>query len=128
MANTTRPLSPHMQIYGWHLSMVLSIVHRATGIALGFGTLLFVWWLLAAAAGPEAFAQVSGFMGSFLGLLMLFGWTWALIYHFLNGIRHLVWDVGYAMDIDSVYKSGMIVVIASVAITVLLWIVGLVIR
>lgn len=128
MANTTRPLSPHMQIYGWHLSMVLSIVHRATGIALGFGTLLFVWWLLAAAAGPEAFAQVSGFMGSFLGLLMLFGWTWALIYHFLNGIRHLVWDVGYGMDIDSVYKSGMIVVIASVAITVLLWIVGLVIR
>lgn len=128
MANSTRPLSPHMQIYGWHLTMVLSIVHRATGIALAVGTLLFVWWLLAAAAGPEAFARASGFMGSFVGIVMLLGWTWALVYHFLNGIRHLVWDAGHFMDIDSVYRSGMFVVIASVAITVLLWIVGLILR
>lgn len=127
MANAPRPLSPHMQIYGWHLSMVLSIVHRATGIALALGTVLLVWWLLAAASGPEAFAGVSGFMRSFIGLVMLFGWTWALVYHFLNGIRHLVWDVGYGMDIDSVYKSGMIVVVASVAITVVLWIAALII-
>jgi succinate dehydrogenase / fumarate reductase cytochrome b subunit len=127
MANAPRPLSPHMQIYGWHLSMVLSIVHRATGIALAFGTILLVWWLLAAASGPEAFARVSGFMGSFLGVVMLFGWTWALIYHSLNGIRHLVWDVGYGMDIDSVYKSGVAVLGASIGLTVLLWIIGLII-
>ena len=128
MANATRPLSPHMQIYGWHLSMVLSILHRATGIALAIGTLLFVWWLLAAAAGPESFARASGFMGSFIGMIMLFGWTLALVYHFLNGIRHLVWDAGYGMEIENVRRSGVIVVVATVAITVVLWIVGLVIR
>src|SRR3546814_14304176 len=88
MANVERPLSPHLQIYRWPVTMATSILHRATGIALAVGSLLLAWWLLAAAAGPDYYSMVQAIMGSWLGRLVLFGFTWALLYHLLSGIRH----------------------------------------
>src|ERR1700761_649311 len=93
-----RPLSPHLQIYRWPVSMATSILHRVTGIALGVGTLLLTWWLVAAASSDPAFNTAQWFIGSTVGLLLLFGWTVALIYHFFNGVRHLLWDTGIGFD------------------------------
>src|SRR5260370_21599822 len=92
MTSDPRPLSPHLQIYRWQLTSVMSILHRASGIALAAGTILLVWWLAAAASGPGPLATVQGFLGSWFGLLLLFGWSAALFYHLCNGIRHLWWD------------------------------------
>ncbi|WP_119167539.1 succinate dehydrogenase, cytochrome b556 subunit [Algihabitans albus] len=122
-----RPLSPHLQVYRPQLTSVLSILHRITGLALAGGTLLLVWWLVAAAVGPEAYASATGFIGSWLGLFMLLGWSAALFYHLANGIRHLVWDAGYGFELETVYRSGWAVVIATIALTALAWIIGLVI-
>jgi succinate dehydrogenase / fumarate reductase, cytochrome b subunit len=121
MQTSERPLSPHLQIYRWQLTMTLSIAHRATGIALSVGTLLLIWWLVAAAAGPDPYAAVQGFMRSWLGILFLLGWSFSLFYHLCNGIRHLVWDTGYGLDIKSVYQSGWTVVVASLGLTILAW-------
>lgn len=123
-----RPLSPHLQVYRPQLTSVLSIMHRGTGVALSLGTVLLVWWLMAAASGPSAFALVQGFVGSWIGLLLLFGWSFALFYHLANGIRHLFWDAGYGFDMKTVYASGWVVVAASGALTVLAWIIGLAAR
>lgn len=126
MANgNSRPLSPHLQIYRWQWTMALSILHRATGVALAVGTLLLTWWLVAAAVGPEAFAKVQGFIGSPLGLLMLFGWSFALFYHLAAGVRHLVWDAGCGFDLPSAEKGAYIVIGASLILTVATWVVGL---
>lgn len=122
-----RPLSPHLQVYRPQVTSVLSIMHRFTGIALSVGTLLLVAWLVAAAKSPDAYAAVAGFIGSWLGVVLLFGWTAALVYHLLNGIRHLAWDAGYGFELQEVHRTGWTVVIASAALTVLLWIIGLVI-
>lgn len=116
-----RPLSPHLQIYRPQITSVLSILHRITGVGLLLGGVLVVWWLLAAATGPEYFALVDGLITSWLGHLVLLGLTWALCYHFLNGIRHLVWDTGRGFDLEMVDKSGMAVVIGSAVLTALLW-------
>ncbi|WP_421707736.1 succinate dehydrogenase, cytochrome b556 subunit [Algihabitans sp.] len=121
-----RPLSPHLQVYRPQLTSVLSILHRITGLALASGTLLLVWWLVAAAVGPEAYAAASGFIGSWLGLFMLLGWSAALFYHLANGIRHLVWDAGYGFELETVYRSGWAVVVATVALTALAWLIGLI--
>jgi succinate dehydrogenase cytochrome b subunit len=121
----SRPLSPHLQIYRWPLSMALSICHRATGVALSVGTLLLVWWLVALASGPDTFAAAQGFMGSWLGKLMLLGWTFSLFFHLANGIRHLFWDAGYGFENKTTTASGWTVVVASVALTVIAWIAGL---
>lgn len=126
MANgTSRPLSPHLQVYRWQWTMALSILHRATGIALTVGTLLLAWWLIAAAAGPDAFAAAQGFIGSPLGLLMLFGWTLALFYHLAAGLRHLVWDAGYAFELQSAQLGAYIVLGAAAGLTLVAWVVGL---
>lgn len=119
-----RPLSPHLQIYRPQLTSILSIVHRMTGVGLALGALLVVWWLLAAATGPGYFAVVDGLLTSWFGLLVLLGSTWALAYHLLNGIRHLVWDMGYGFELETVDKTGWAVVIGSGALTVLLWLVA----
>jgi succinate dehydrogenase / fumarate reductase cytochrome b subunit len=121
MSSTERPLSPHLQVYRWQLTMALSIAHRATGLALVAGTLLLVWWLVAAATGAAAYAQVQGVLRSWLGLLLLFGWSLSLFYHLCAGIRHLVWDTWHALDIKSVYQTGWTVVVASIGLTVLAW-------
>lgn len=124
MAAQDRPLSPHLQIYKPQLTSVLSITHRATGIALAVGTLLLVWWLAAAAAGPEAYEAAQGFIGSVLGRLLLFGWTYALFYHLCNGIRHLFWDAGRGFELVNAYRSGWAVVLVSIALTVVAWVWG----
>lgn len=120
-----RPLSPHIQIYRWPLSMALSILHRVTGIALSVGTLMLTWWLVAAASSDQAFDRAQWFMGSALGLLLLFGWSLALIYHFFAGIRHLAWDSGVGFDAPTYNTTGWGVVIATGACTVLVWVIGL---
>ena len=124
MASANRPLSPHIQVYRWQWTMLLSISHRATGVALAVGTLLLVYWLAAAASGPESFATAQAVIGSFFGRLLLFGWTFALFYHLCNGIRHLVWDLGLGFDLETAYRSGLAVVGASGVLTVLSWILG----
>ena len=124
MQSDKRPLSPHLQVYKPQLTSMLSILHRLTGVALAAGTLLLVWWLVAAAAGPEAFGTVQAFVGSWLGRLLLLGWTFALLYHLCNGVRHLVWDVGWGFELTQVYASGWIVVGASVGLTIIVWILG----
>lgn len=122
MSMDNRPLSPHLQIYKPQLTSVLSILNRATGIALSVGTLLLVYWLVSLAAGPQAYADARGVLGSVLGQIALFGWSWALFYHLCNGIRHLFWDAGQGFQLDTVYKTGWAVVAASLLLTALLWI------
>jgi succinate dehydrogenase / fumarate reductase cytochrome b subunit len=123
-----RPLSPHLQIYKPIMTMVMSILHRITGGALYFGTILVAWWLVAAAAGPEYFATVSDIYGSILGRLVLFGFTWALVHHMLGGLRHFVWDMGYGFGREAREWMARATIIASVAVTILLWVVGYAVR
>jgi len=118
---TARPLSPHLQIYRWQLTMVLSIIHRMTGVALAAGTILLIALLLALAAGPDAYQSVRAFCSSWLGLLLLFGWSWALCFHMFNGLRHLLWDVGWGFEIPRAYLTGWTVVAASLVMTALIW-------
>ena len=122
MASQNRPLSPHLQVYKPQLTSVLSITHRATGVALAVGTLLLVWWLVAAATGESAFADVQAFIGSWFGRLLLFGWSYALFYHLCNGIRHLFWDAGKGMELETAYSSGRLVIAASIILTAAVWI------
>lgn len=124
-AKTSRPLSPHLQIYRWPITMLVSILHRVTGVGLYAGTLLLACWVIAAAAGPEQFATVSAVYGSFIGRLILLGYTWALVHHLLGGIRHFIWDVGAGFskpERDTLAKAN---IIGSIALTILIWAVGL---
>lgn len=123
-AQAERPLSPHIQIYRPMLTTMMSIAHRITGAALFFGTALLAWWLLAAATGPEAFATARWFMGSIPGLLILFGYTWALIHHMLGGIRHLIWDTGRGFDLPTVEILARATLGGSIALTVIVWVIG----
>lgn len=125
MANASnRPLSPHLQVYRPQLTSVLSILHRLTGLALGGGAVLLAWWLIAAAAGPEAFAAVQWFNGGWIGRLILLGFTFSLFYHLFNGIRHLFWDTGAGFEMRTANATGWIVVALSVGFTGLAWIVA----
>ena len=121
---TERPVSPHMQIYRWPLPMLMSILHRITGCALYFGTLLMAWWLTAAGSGPKAYGKVASFVDSYFGRLVLFGYTWALIHHMLGGIRHLIWDTGRGFSQQEREGLALATGVGSVILTVLLWIVG----
>ena len=118
-----RPLSPHLSVYRPQWTSVLSICHRITGVGMTLGAGLVVWWLLAAATGEDYFEFVDGILTSWLGHLVLLGLTWALAFHFLNGIRHLWWDTGRGYDLDKVEMSGKIVVAGSLILTALLWLV-----
>ncbi|MDA8249852.1 MAG: succinate dehydrogenase, cytochrome b556 subunit [Rhodospirillales bacterium] len=119
-----RPMSPHLQVYRPQITSVLSVFHRGTGVVLSVGTLLLAWWLTAAASGDAAYATVSGFLRSPIGLLLLFGWTVSLWYHFCAGIRHLAWDAGVGLELPDVHRSGFAVLVATAVLTVLTWIVG----
>lgn len=121
MANSNRPLSPHLQVYKPQITSVMSIFHRMTGVALGVGTLFLMWWLVSVAAGPEYYAFVAEIAGSIIGRLVLFGFTWALFYHLCNGLRHLYWDAGWGFELESVTRSGWLVIVASVVLTVVAW-------
>jgi succinate dehydrogenase / fumarate reductase cytochrome b subunit len=127
MARDNRPLSPDLQIYRPQLTSVLSISHRVTGIVLSLGTLLLVGWLIAAVAGPQAYSGLHGFIRSWLGLVLLFGWTFSFFFHLCNGIRHLAWDAGYGFDLRTIYASGWTVVVASTVLTVAAWIASFVV-
>lgn len=116
-----RPLSPHLQIYKPLINMTMSILHRLTGAALYFGTLLLAWWLVAAASGPAYFALVSEVLGSPPGRLVLIGFTWALIHHALGGLRHLIWDTGRGFDIATVKRMSAMTIVGSLLITALIW-------
>ena len=127
MAKAEPPLSPHIQIYRWYFTMALSIAHRATGIVNSVMLLLLSWWLLALAAGPEAFGTVSMLVDSWLGTLVLLGYTPALFFHMGNGVRHLVWDAGYGFDPEIARQSGLAVLIFAGAMTVVVWLVVLIV-
>ncbi len=128
MSGSNRPMSPHLQIYRPQLTSVLSITHRATGVALAAGLLLLTWWLAAAAAGPEHFALAREAAGSWIGLAVLLGFSWALFYHLCNGVRHLFWDAGMGLELGAAYRSGWAVLAASAALTAAAWIAGCALR
>lgn len=125
MASTGRPLSPHLTIYRWYLTMALSIAHRTSGIILTAGLLLIVVWLHALAAGPDAYARVAAVMGSVLGRIFLFLWTLVALFHSANGLRHLGWDLGLGLEKGDARRSGLAVIAAAGILTVLVWILAL---
>jgi len=106
----------------------MSIAHRASGVVNTAGSLLLVHWLAALAGGPDSFASASALLGSFIGQLLLFGFSVSLFYHLSNGIRHLVWDTGHGFDLEAVYRSGRVVMVATAVLTVLAWGLGLAMR
>lgn len=122
-----RPLSPFMT-YRWTLTMAMSIVHRITGIALYAGTLLMAWWLIATASGPGAYANIQGFTSSWIGRVIVFGYTWALLHHMLGGIRHFIWDLGYGFGPSEREWLTRAALIGSITLTVLVWIVAYMVR
>ena len=119
--NAARPLSPHLSIYKPIPTMMFSILHRITGAALFFGTLLLTWWLIGAASGEAYYQYVSWFMGSIVGRLILLGFTWALFQHMLGGIKHLFWDMGYGFDKDLATKIAWSTLAGSILLTFITW-------
>ena len=122
--NDSRPLSPHLQIYKLPLTAMMSVLHRGTGVVISIGTLLLVWVLAKAAMGADAFASTQWLLSSWFGYLVLIGFTFSLYAHFCNGIRHLIWDMGYGFDVSKANTGAMISLITAVALTVLTWIVA----
>jgi succinate dehydrogenase / fumarate reductase cytochrome b subunit len=120
-ATRARPLSPHLTVYRWPITMTMSILHRITGGALYVGTLLVAWWLIAAATSESYFNFVDGLVGSWFGLLVLFGYTWALFLHLLGGVRHLIWDTGVGLEKHTASQLGWATLIGSVVLTLALW-------
>jgi len=121
MADTRRPLSPHMQVYRWQVQMVTSILHRATGIALAVGSILVICGLIDLAAGKDSFNQFKSMIGSPVGMVLLIGWSWALFYHLCNGIRHLIQDAGAGYEIAQFVRSSWLSVVVSIVFTALVW-------
>ena len=112
-----RPLSPHVFVYKFMYTMALSILHRITGCAASVGFLLFVWWLMALASGPAAYASAMSALGSPLAKLLLVAFTFSFVFHFCNGIRHLVWDTGRGLERAQARRSGAVVMIAALLLT-----------
>lgn len=121
METNQRPLSPHLQIYRPQWTSVLSILHRITGVVLSIGTVLVVFWLGALAQGEQAYQSMLGWMSSPVALIALLGWTLALFYHLLNGIRHLLWDTGTMLELKPARASGWMVVVLAVGLTAVVW-------
>lgn len=117
-----RPLSPHLSVYRWSITMALSIMHRATGMALSAGAILLVWFLYAVASGPEAYGLFYNFAASWVGKFMLLGWTFSLYFHLGTGIRHLILDAGYLYNIKNSDRSGIVIIASSVVLTALTWV------
>ena len=113
-----RPLSPHLGIYKWPITMATSITHRATGVAISAGMILLAWGLIALASGPEMYQPFVAAIANPIGLVVLFGFLWSLVYHFLNGIRHLAWDLGYGFAVPTANRTGVLVIALSVVISV----------
>lgn len=125
MTPRSRPLSPHVLNYRFPFIVMLSGIHRITGVLLAIGTLLLAYWLGSAAYGPAAYDQASHFLASPLGYLVLFGFTLCLFYHLANGVRHLLWDIGWGYELADAQRSGTVVVVVAVVLTIITWAVGL---
>lgn len=123
-----RPLSPHLSVYRMMINMVMSMMHRLTGAALYFGTLLLAAWLVAAAMGERQYAMVNDLFGSPVGKLILFGYTWAILHHMLGGVRHFIWDTGRGFQIWQVNLLSWLTILGSVSLTVAIWAIGLTLR
>lgn len=123
MSNTERPLSPHLSVYRWPITMTLSILHRLTGVALTVGLIVLAAWLSTAAGGPVEYERFAALMSTQIGRLVLIGWSFAFFYHLANGIRHLVWDIGRGFEIHQANASGWFVLIASIVATAAFWMV-----
>jgi succinate dehydrogenase / fumarate reductase cytochrome b subunit len=123
-----RPLSPHLTVYKPTITMTMSIVHRVTGAAMYFGTLLVAWWLIAASVSESYFDFVSAIFGSWIGRLVLLGYTWALIHHMLGGVRHLIWDTGAGLEKHTASKIAWATLAGSLALTLAIWIAGYIAR
>ncbi|RFF28225.1 MULTISPECIES: succinate dehydrogenase, cytochrome b556 subunit [unclassified Wenzhouxiangella] len=121
MVTDNRPLSPHLQVYRPQLTSTMSIAHRLTGVLISLGMVVIIAWVVALAAGPEAYATVTAWLGTPVGLIALFLWTAALLYHLLNGIRHLLWDAGWLLELKGAYASGWTVLVLTVVLTVIVW-------
>jgi succinate dehydrogenase / fumarate reductase cytochrome b subunit len=121
MSNHDRPLSPHLSIYRWPITMALSILHRMTGVALSLGLVVFVAWLFNAATGPDAYVAFMSVMNTFLGKLLLIGWSFAFFFHLSNGARHLLWDTGRGLEKEQADRSAWFVLITAAALTAVFW-------
>jgi succinate dehydrogenase / fumarate reductase, cytochrome b subunit len=121
MVTDNRPLSPHLQVYRPQLTSVTSILHRFSGLLLSLGMVMVVAWLLALANGVQAFESVNAWLASPLGLILLVVWTVALFYHLLNGIRHLLWDAGWLLELKGAYASGWTVLILTAVLSAIVW-------
>lgn len=121
MSTSNRPLSPHLQVYRWQITMTLSILHRISGVFLSIGSLVLAWWLVSVAVGGEYYVFVNSLLAHPFALLLLFGWSAAFFYHLGNGVRHLLWDIGWGFEIPKTYFTGWSVVIFTVAATAVSW-------
>lgn len=119
--SASRPLSPHLQIWKWSMNMTLSILHRASGIALSVGTLMLIWFLVAAATSQDAYDCFVSFATTWFGQLCLFGWTGAMFFHMCSGLRHLIMDTGRMISIPASEKAGFLIFVVSIALTLGLW-------
>lgn len=125
MATPERPLSPHLQVYRPQITTILSILHRITGVVLAIGAFGVAWWLLAVSASDQRYAQFAELASSLPGRIVLAGFSYCLIYHLLNGLRHLLWDSGYGFEIRQFYATGWAVVVLSFVFTAALWMLAL---
>ena len=121
MNNDDRPVSPHLSIYRWPITMALSILHRATGVAMSIGFIVLAAWLFFAAAGPASYATLMSAMNNPVGLVLLIGWSFSFFFHLANGIRHVVWDMGYGFEIRQANASAWFVLTTSVVLTAVFW-------
>ena len=119
-----RPLSPHLGVYKMMLTFIMSGFHRVTGFVLYFGIVLIAWWLIAAASGPNAYANFEWFIGSLIGRLVLFGYTWGLIHHTLGGVRHLIWDTLHGFEPAEREFLAVATIVGSISLTLIVWVVG----
>lgn len=115
-------MSPHLTVWRWHITMLTSILHRASGMALYGGALIAAAWAVSLASGPDVYACYMGLLGSILGKVVLFGLTLALFYHLANGVRHLIWDTGHGLDIKSANASAWAAIAFAIAATVAVWV------
>lgn len=125
MSNSGRPLSPHLSVYRWPVTMLLSILHRITGVAMSFGLVVLAMWFVHAAAGPEKYEYFRATMATPIGLILLVGWTFAFLLHLANGVRHLVWDMGYGFEKHEADRSAWIALVFAAVVTAGLWLLAL---
>ena len=121
MNDSKNPLSPHLQIYRWHISSLLSITHRISGVINLLALILIFFWLTALSLGENNYESFLLIINSFFGKFILIGFTWSMIFHSLSGVRHLIWDLGYGFEIKTANISGIIVIISSLALTIIFW-------